>query len=396
MLRTIIHNGTIVTPDRMFEGELWIERDKITAVHEKKGPATKLEDEGVDTEYIDASGMYVLPGLIDLHGDMLEKAIQPRKGVIMPIPLALHTLQDYLLSAGITTMLHAISFVGEPGLRSNESGFEIAKEIIRLREGPSARLRHHLHVRYELVNDKGCEQIFQMIDEGWVDLISIMDHTPQYGKYRTLDEYRYYVEKTHQLTGEACDRFIEEQRKKRESIDVGMELKLISRALENGIALSSHDDDTPAKVDELRAKGATISEFPLNDQTAAHAKELGMFAVVGGPNVLRGYSHENHLSARHALKHGWANIICSDYYPFSIISSVFVLFEEGISLPEAVSHASLSPARALGWGNFTGSLEAGKTADLILVSHAKGGQPQVERAMVDGQWKMIHPAPDRD
>ncbi|OZB92427.1 alpha-D-ribose 1-methylphosphonate 5-triphosphate diphosphatase [Paenibacillus sp. XY044] len=394
MGKQMIYNGMIVTPERMFQGVLFVSDRKIAEIKERDGSVIPPGWE--DAQKVDASGCYVLPGIIDLHGDFLEKAIEPRKGVLMPVSLGLHTVQSYLLAAGITTMFHGISFVGETGIRSNEMGYEIACEIYRLRKGKEAKLRHHLHVRYELINDKGIDWIFQLMDKGMVDLLSIMDHTPQYGKYRTLDEYRYYVEKTYQLTGEACDRFIEEQRKKRELIDHHAERKLIERALAEKIPVASHDDDTPAKVEELRGKGITISEFPLNDATCQHVQDLGMFAVVGGPNVYRGYSHENHISARHVLQKGWANIICSDYYPFSILSAVFELFDEGMSLSEAVSFASLFPARALGWEDRLGSIETGKEADLILVDRSTGKHPSVVGAMVNGEWTLMNGSQTRD
>jgi alpha-D-ribose 1-methylphosphonate 5-triphosphate diphosphatase len=83
---------------------------------------------------------------------------------------------------------------------------------------------------------------------------------------------------------------------------------------------------------------------------------------------------------------GLANIICSDYYCFALLASVFILVEEGMSLHEATSYASLYPAMAVGLAGRIGSLEEGKDADLILVRHEKGEFPIVERAMIAGKW----------
>jgi alpha-D-ribose 1-methylphosphonate 5-triphosphate diphosphatase len=391
MTSMLIINGIIVTPNEMFKGAIWIDNGTIAGI--SRNVEFPLNDfpQAEHAEKVNASGCYVLPGLIDLHGDAFEKAIQPRKNVMIQVPLALRSLQSYLLSAGITTMFHAISFTGEPGIRSNESGYAIAEEIVRLRESSDALLRHHIHVRYELVNSLGVTGITRMIDNGWVDLVSVMDHTPQYGKYKTPDEYRYYVEKTYQLTGEARESFIEEQRAKRDAIDNVATKRLMEHTIKCGITLSSHDDDTPSKLDEMKANGVAISEFPLNVQTAAHAMQNGMFAVVGGPNVLRGISHENNLSARHALKEGLANIICSDYYPYSMLAAVFSLVDEGMNLSQSVAYASLYPARALGWEDKLGSLETGKQADLLLVRKSAVTElPQVVRTMVGGKWQLIH------
>jgi imidazolonepropionase-like amidohydrolase len=56
---TLIANGTIVTADGEFEGDVLIDGEKIAAVGRVAAP------EG--TEVVDASGCYVLPGLIDNH-----------------------------------------------------------------------------------------------------------------------------------------------------------------------------------------------------------------------------------------------------------------------------------------------------------------------------------------
>ena len=38
---------------------------------------------------IDASGLMVLPGAVDLHGDAFERQIMPRAGVSFPLDMAL-------------------------------------------------------------------------------------------------------------------------------------------------------------------------------------------------------------------------------------------------------------------------------------------------------------------
>jgi alpha-D-ribose 1-methylphosphonate 5-triphosphate diphosphatase len=104
MASVLISNGTIVTPNDAFTGAIWIDNGKIAGI--SRDGEFPLNDFPHDehAEKVDASGCYVLPGLIDLHGDAFEKAIQPRKNVMIQVPLALRSLQSYLLSAGITTM----------------------------------------------------------------------------------------------------------------------------------------------------------------------------------------------------------------------------------------------------------------------------------------------------
>jgi alpha-D-ribose 1-methylphosphonate 5-triphosphate diphosphatase len=385
----IIVNAKLVTEHSVIEGSLTVQDGIIKVIEPTTNNFEKHLNVTGQANVIDAGGNYVLPGLIDLHGDAIEKAIQPRKKVLFPVDTALASLQAQLLTAGITTMYHALSFNGEEGLRANDMGYRIAESVVNLNRSGHALLDHRVHIRYELVNRNGADLITKMMDQGWVDLFSVMDHTPQYGKYRSLDEYRYYVEKTYGLSGEACDQFIDEQRKKRDSIDPDIQLNLIKHASERGIAVASHDDNSARKIEEMHQLGVNISEFPLNREAGEAALAHGMHAIVGGPNALRGYSHENHLSAREALQAGLAQIICSDYYPFSMLSAVFALVDDGMTLPNAVAVASLNPARAVGLERNRGSIAVGKRADLLIVKRYKTGDiPLVYQAFVAGKLSL--------
>ena len=78
------------------EGALGIADGHIT----QPGPAARS---------IDARGLLVLPGIVDLHGDAFERQIQPRPGVGFPLPLALADTEAQLLANGITTAFHGIT-----------------------------------------------------------------------------------------------------------------------------------------------------------------------------------------------------------------------------------------------------------------------------------------------
>jgi len=384
-MRTIIKNGKIVTPSGVIDGSIIVEVNKISHIIEGDN-LILVQTDHKDIEIIDADGCYVMPGLVDFHCDMLEQAIQPRRKVLFPLSLALHSVQSQYLAAGITTIFHPVSFGGEPGLRSNENGNEIVREIARFRNKNTSTLRHYIHVRCELNNKAGLDIISRIFDEGLVDLFSVMDHSPRYTRFDSFIEYKNYVEKNSTLTGEELENYTQEQWKMAEGVDPEENEKLMEVVAKYSIPFATHDDDGPQRVDNYRLKGSTISEFPLNESAARYAIDNNMFSVVGAPNLLRNKSHSDNLSARHAIVNGLANIICSDYYCFALLASLFVLVEKGMSLHEATSYASLNPARAVGLADRIGSLEEGKEADLILVRHNHGELPIVERAMVAGKW----------
>ena len=217
-----------------------------------------------------------------------------------------------------------------------------------------------------------------------------MDHSPHY-ICKSYEEYKSYVEKNSTYTAEELAAYTKAQWESPEAIDTEEEQKLIALALKQGISIATHDDNSPQRVDKYRCQGSTVSEFPLNEETASHVINHRMFAVVGAPNLFRNNSHANNISARHAITNRLANIVCSDYYCFALLASVFILFEEGLSLEEAVAYVTLYPAKSVGMADNIGSLEEGKEADIILVRYMPGELPIVERAMVAGRLNLgIH------
>ncbi|SPF48948.1 Amidohydrolase family protein [Candidatus Desulfosporosinus infrequens] len=384
-MKTIITKGKIVIPSGVIDGSIIVVDHKISHILKDEDFVLAQTDQQ-DVEIINADGCYVMPGLVDFHGDMLERAIQPRRKVFIPLELALYSTQAQFLSAGITTIFHPVAFSGEPGLRSNELGNEIVRVIAQFRKNESAMLRHFIHVRFELFNKTGLDTILRIFEEGLADLFSLMDHSPRYSTFKSYPEYKNYVEKNSTFTAEELEAYAQEQWEMPQLVDSEYLEKLMECVNRNNIPFATHDDDSPQRVDTYRPRGASISEFPLNEATAKYALENNMYAVVGAPNLLRNKSHSDNLSARSAIMNGFANIICSDYYCFALLASVFILFEEGMRLHDAVSYASLYPAKASGLADRIGSLEEGKEADLIIVRHVQGKIPIVERAMVAGKW----------
>jgi alpha-D-ribose 1-methylphosphonate 5-triphosphate diphosphatase len=64
---------------------------------------------GSSSKEIDASGLLVLPGVVDIHGDAFERQLQPRPGVDFDADIALHDTEAQLLANGITTAFHGVT-----------------------------------------------------------------------------------------------------------------------------------------------------------------------------------------------------------------------------------------------------------------------------------------------
>jgi len=360
-----IQNGRIVTPDSIIEDAiLLIEDDRIVDFSDSTAGAARV---------VNAHGRYILPGMIDVHSDKIENYVQPRPTSSMDFEFALKVCERDLLSTGITTMFHSLSLFkddvfGINPLRTKKNVQKIADLIADIHKR-SHLIHHRFHLRIEIDNLEAFDIVRDMIEQSKVHLISFMDHTPGQGQYNDLAVYHEAISKYggKEISETEFEGFVEEQLSK-DVLSISQLKELARLAHEKGIAVASHDDDTVQKLALNKEIGVSISEFPISLEAARTAKEYGFYTVVGAPNILRGNSHSGNMSAAQAILEDCGEIICSDYYPATMLESVFLMKREhDIPLTQMVNKVSLNPARASKIDDDYGSLEVGKKADLIIV-----------------------------
>ena len=252
-------------------------------------------------------------------------------------------------------------------------------------------IRHRMHLRVELDAVDRYDEIKGYLEQGRLDLVSFMDHTPGQGQYSDMLVYRETVNGYHdgKLSQQELDRIVA-GRLSCEKMSYNQLAELADIAREQGISMASHDDDSREKVDVMRGLGAAISEFPINEETARYALESGMHAIAGAPNAVMGHSHSGNLSAREAVVAGVVDILCSDYYPAALLDAVFILNKTcGIDLARAFALVTVNPARAVGIDAEVGEVAPGKRADLLVVREIGTGNngdtmPVITRAFVGG------------
>ncbi len=377
-----IQNGRLITPDGVLEGKvLLITGGRILAI---------VEDVANAGSVIDAQGRYVMPGMIDIHSDKIEQFIQPRPTAQMDFELALKECERELLLHGITTMYHSISlyqdeFFGKSPLRTKQSVMRLAELIAGIHTRDHL-IRHRFHLRIEIDNLEAYDIAKAMIEAGKVHEISFMDHTPGQGQYRDMGIYLHTISQYHgrEIEGLGAEGVMAYHQNK-PTLTFAQLKELTDLAHARGVAVASHDDDVAEKLALNRALGVDISEFPIMLDTAKAARAMGFHTVVGAPNILMGGSHSGNMSAADAIREGSADIICSDYYPPSMLHGVFMMARKhGVPLHEMVRRVTLNPARAVRIDADFGSLAPGKAADLIVVDEMDG-YPVVTDVLVDGR-----------
>lgn len=358
----------VVLPDRVLEhGSVRIE----------DGHIAEIVEEPVPNAAIDGSGLTLLPGLIDLHGDMLEREIEPRPGAPFPINLALHELDKRMAATGITTAFPALSFAWseEDHKRSDKFTREVITTINNLKS--DLLIDTYVHARFEVTNAAVGPLLTGLLDEGQIHLVSIMDHTPGQGQYKDVKKYVDFIVKWLGVNPEDLDpntlmeritARIEKQQKRTWSWDVVSDVMRIAKS--RNIPVASHDDDTAEKVTRLAELGVTISEFPVSMEAAQTAKAHNMHVVMGAPNVLRGYSHSGNLSGIDALQADVVDILAVDYYPATLLHAPFEIAAKGVApLHEAIKLVSQHPAEAANMLD-RGKIAVGLMADLVFVEQA--------------------------
>ena len=165
MTDILIEGGEALLGGEFADTSLRIENGEIAAAGARHGRAALG---------LDASGLKVLPGIIDLHGDAFERQMMPRPGVDFPVDVALADSDRQAVGNGITTVFHATTWSWEPGLRGADNARLLLEAIEAMRPQLAADTRFHL--RQETYNLDAEAEISQWLSDGRIDLFAFNDH----------------------------------------------------------------------------------------------------------------------------------------------------------------------------------------------------------------------------
>lgn len=342
-------------------------------------------EHGRDGLNIDAGGLLVLPGIVDLHGDAFERQMMPRPGVDFPIDVALVDSDRQAIGNGITTVYHATTWSWEPGLRSGDNAKRLLEAIESMRPQLAADTRFHL--RHETYNLDAEPRIIKWLSEGRVDLFAFNDHMDGTVADLSRPHKRSRMVERTGLTNEAFDKLVGRIVSRAHDVPASI-ARLARTARDAGVRMLSHDDASPEMRKAFRAEGVAIAEFPVNEKTAREAVGAGDFIVFGAPNVVRGGSHTGWTRASDMIAKGLCSVLASDYYyPAQLLAAFRLVADAVLPFPEAWQLISASPARAAGLAD-RGVLAAGRRADIILVDDKMPLRPRVVAAIAAG--RLVH------
>jgi alpha-D-ribose 1-methylphosphonate 5-triphosphate diphosphatase len=370
---TVLTNARIVTPDAVVDGTLVLAAGRIAAID----PGPSRTPGAVDLE-----GDLLIPGLVELHTDNLEKHFSPRAGVEWDAVAAAMAHDLQLAGAGITTVFDSLVLGAAQGWEMRDSwlrpmldGLDIARRKSML------RIDHRLHLRCEVTHPEIASQFESFLDQPVLGFMSLMDHAPGDRQSPDIEAYKRRYRQSFGMDEATVEAHVAGLIEGSRKYGPANRRRLSELARERRIPFASHDDASLEHIEEAAGLGCVLSEFPTTEVAARAARRAGMHVLMGSPNLIRGGSHSGNIAAGDLARAGLLDVFSSDYIPASLLMAAMRLSEPefGIPLPEAIATVTANPAEAAGLSD-RGRIEVGLRADLVRV------RPVENRPVVRSTW----------
>jgi alpha-D-ribose 1-methylphosphonate 5-triphosphate diphosphatase len=370
---TILTNARLVLPDAVLDGTLVLRNGLVADVQPGRSQAPGA---------LDLEGDHLIPGIVDVHTDNLERQVLPRANARWPSRSAMIAHDAQCVAAGVTTILDALC-LGDLGFDTErgQTFLDGVRDLDELADLGALKGEHFLHLRCELPARDMPPALDPVVDHPRVVMVSLMDHSPGVGQYRDIPRYAAMRKRQTQWNDAQVQARIDSLLAQRAELREKQRAWLLDRIRHRNLPLASHDDDTPAEMARNLADGITISEFPVTMEAARAARDLRVEVIAGAPNIVRGGSHSGNVAAADLVREGLAHAFASDYVPASMLEAAWRAVEAGgITLPQAIAMVTDAPARMARLTD-RGRLAPGLKADLVRV-RSLGDMP-----LVRGVWR---------
>ena len=368
----VFANARIVTHDAVIHGTVRVVDGAIAEIDDGKS---------VPSGAVDFDGDYLVPGLVELHTDVLERHAFPRPGVAWPPVAAVLAYDAELTAVGITTVLDslAVGYVFDSGRRPRNPR-PLVDAIGVARDANMLRAEHFLHLRCEVSTEHVVEDFERLATDPFVRLVSLMDHTPGQRQFVDVAKYREYNQGKYGLSDVQVESLIVRRLEDQRRYGAKHRATIVDLCHEHGHALASHDDATRAHVEEAAAAGAVVAEFPTTIEAATAAHDHGLAVLAGAPNLVCGKSHSGNIPVAALATGGLLDILSSDYVPASLLHGAFLLEALGVLLPVAIATITSTPAHRVGLKD-RGVIAPGLRGDVVRVRAAPSA------VAVRGVWR---------
>ena len=294
-------------------------------------------------------GDTVIPGVVDLHTDNLERQVQPRSLARWPSRSAMVAHDAQCAAAGVTTVLDALC-LGDLGFDTEriQTFRDGVVDLDALTEAGLLKSDHFLHLRCEVPGAATCWRCsIRSPIIPLVRMISLMDHSPGVGQYANIDFYR-KLRRQGGLDEATIDRRIIEMQAQRARAARSQPPRAARPGARHGDRARQPRRPHRGGDRRKRRRRHPHQRIPGHDGGRAAAKRAGMQVIAGAPNIVRGGSHSGNVAAADLLRAGAVDAFASDYVPPSLWRRPSsVRREDGITPARGRRHDHRSPRR--GW-----------------------------------------------
>jgi alpha-D-ribose 1-methylphosphonate 5-triphosphate diphosphatase len=363
MTETLLTNARLVLGDSVLEGSIVLHDELIGTIDAGRSGAASA---------LDMEGDFLIPGVVDVHTDNLERQVQPRSNARWPSRSAMLAHDAQCAVAGVTTVFDALC-IGDLGfdkerIKTFQDG---VVDLDALADADLLKSEHFLHLRCEVPARDVLTLFDPVATHPRVRMISLMDHSPGVGQYADMAFYR-ALRRRDGTPDDYIERRIIELQDQRANLRGPNRRALLDRVAGRNVAIASHDDRTEEEVAENARDGIRIAEFPVTMAAAKAAKAHGMTVIAGAPNIVRGGSHSGNVSAADLVHVGAVDAFASDYVPASLVEAAFLCVDQiGITLADAIALITDRPAQ-MAHLHDRGRLASGLRADLVRVRLHQG------------------------
>lgn len=332
---------------------------------------------------IDANQQLVLPGIVDLHGDAFERQMLPRPKVHFPTDMALLETDRQMMINGITTAFHGVTYSWETGLRGRDSAIKVIEHVEKLRDRLICDTR--IHLRWETYNLEGENDLANWLINDRISLLAFNDHMQDIRNDIESNDHKLSTLYARSgLTALAYHDLFEKTDSRASEVPAAI-ARLAAIAYEKNIPCASHDDPDKATRHWFNDNHVSISEFPVNEDVAKLCRELKNPIILGAPNVVRGGSHCNRISASYAVCQELCDVLTSDYFYPSMLLAIFMLMEQhdlGIADVWPLISSNAADAALL---FDRGVISNHKRADIIFIDDSNPKLPEVTKSFIGGK-----------
>lgn len=314
---------------------------------------------------VDLSGYYILPGIIDLHGDAFERHVAPRPSAPFPLGMALRGVDQDAAANGVTTAWLAQSWSWEGGHRSPDFAELLMAALADYR--PRALTDLRIQIRYETHETDSADRLLAAVRRHAIDYVIFNNHLSE--------AIAKWADRPHEVEGWAMRNgrtgvqmmaVVETARAR--AHEVPRKLCRLAEAFDAlGVTYGSHDDPDGETREMFSMLGARVCEFPAAFSAANVARAVGDPVLMGAPNIVRGGSQAGNIAAAALVRAGKCDALVSDYHYPALARAAFALVDAGtLDLPAAWALISANPAQIMHLPD-RGVIEQGKRADLVVI-----------------------------